>query len=217
MRFSYYQRETRELVNLDSCDLIRSQFNLLSDYTAGVALDFMAEVCEHLLPPEEANDKFFRLLAAVLDCFQQSRDRQGAVWCGTTYFSFWAVRLSGWLPALDACLGCGSVLEYKDRAFFSRARTGLICDYCRRATGGGNWELTAPSRALAAEMVRKPVSQSLETGWSAQTAADLRRFLVQQIETHAERRLITARMLEEAEQPEKGAPDAEATKRAGTF
>ena len=217
VRLSYYQRETRELVNLDSCDLIRSQFNLLSDYTAGVALDFIAEVCEHLLPPEEANDKFFRLLAAVLDCFHQSRDRQGAVWRGTTYFSLWSVRLSGWLPALDVCLGCGSVLEYKDRAFFSRARTGLICDYCRRATGGGNWELTAQSRALAAEMLRQPVSQIPESGWSAQTAADLRRFLVQQIETHAERRLITARMLEEAEPPEEGAPDAEATRRAGTF
>ncbi len=217
VRLSYYQRETRELVNLDSCDLIRSQFNLLSDYTTGVALDFIAEVCEHLLPAEEANDKFFRLLAAVLDCCHQSRERQGAVWRALTYFSLWAVRLSGWLPALDACLGCGCVLEHTDRAFFSRARTGLICDHCRRATGGGSWELTAQSRALAAEMLRKPVSQIPETGWSAQTAADLRRFLVQQIETHAERRLITARVLEEAEPPEEGAPDTEATRRAGAF
>jgi DNA repair protein RecO (recombination protein O) len=217
VRFSYYQRETRELVNLDSCDLIRSQFNLLSDYAAGVALDFIAEVCEHLLPPEETNEKFFRLVAAVLDCFHQSRDRQGAVWRGTTYFSLWAVRLSGWLPSLDACLGCGSVLENADRAFFSRARTGLICDYCRRATGGNNWELTAQSRAVAAEMLRKPVSQIPETGWSAPTAADLRRFLVQQIETHAERRLITARMLEEAGPPEEGTPGDEATRRAGAF
>jgi len=232
VRLAYYQRETRELVNLDSCELIRSQFGLVADYAAGVALDFIAEICEHLLPPEESNEKFFRLVAAVLDSLHQSRDwresategrdsalsRQGAVWRGATYFSLWAVRLSGWLPALDACLACGSVLEHTDRAFFSRASTGLVCEHCRRATGGGgNWELTAQSRALAAEMLRKPVSQIAETGWSAETAADLRRFLVQQIETHVERRLITARILEEATQLEEAAPHPESTRRAVAF
>ncbi len=99
VRLAYYQRETRELVNLDSCDLICSQFSLVSDYRASVALDYIAELCEQLLPPEEANEKFFRLLLAVLDSLRNN------VWRGATYFSLWAVRLSGWLPALDACLG----------------------------------------------------------------------------------------------------------------
>src|SRR5438034_4711442 len=44
VRMAYFQRENRELVNLDSCDLIRSQFGLVSDYSASVALDFLAEV-----------------------------------------------------------------------------------------------------------------------------------------------------------------------------
>jgi len=211
VRVAYYQRETRELVNLDSCELIRSQFELVSDYAAGVALDYIAEICEHLLPPEESNDKFFRLVTAVLDSVHQSADRQAAVWRAVTYFSLWAVRLSGWLPALDACLACGSALEHTDRAFFSRVRTGLICDHCRRASGGGSWELTAPSRALAATMLRQPVMQIPETGWSAETALDLRRFLVQQVETHVERRLITAQMLEDA------APRPEDTRRAAAF
>ena len=35
-----------------------------------------------------------------------------------------------------------------------------------------------------------------EAGWTQSTAADLRRFLVQQMESHGERRLITAPMLE---------------------
>ena len=34
------------------------------------------------------------------------------------------------------------------------------------------------------------------TGWTQSTAADLRRFLVQQMESHGERRLVTVRMLE---------------------
>src|SRR5579864_3678698 len=50
VRMAYFQRETRELVNLDSCDLLVSQFRLVSEYRAGVALDYFAEIAEQLLP-----------------------------------------------------------------------------------------------------------------------------------------------------------------------
>jgi DNA repair protein RecO (recombination protein O) len=209
VRLAYYQRETRELVSLDSCDLVCSQFDLVSDYRGSLALDYIAEVCDQLLPPEEANEKFFRLVLSVLDSLRTEGQVHGLparVWRAVTYFSLWAVRLSGWLPAFDACLGCGSALEaaqqpgeHADRAFFTRGRSGLVCDDCRKALAAANhWELASPSRAIAAEMLRKPVSQIPETGWAGDTAADLRRFLTQQIETHVERRLVTAAMLEEA-------------------
>ncbi len=70
----------------------------------------------------------------------------------------------------------------------------MLSDFhCRRALSLGNaWELTPASRAIAQEMLRLPITQLSQTAWSADTAADLRRFLVQQIETHAERCLITA-------------------------
>src|SRR6266853_4002695 len=61
VRMAYFQRETRELVNLDSCELIHSQFGLVSDYWASVALDYFAEVAEQLLPSAEPGEKFFRL------------------------------------------------------------------------------------------------------------------------------------------------------------
>jgi hypothetical protein len=51
---------------------------------------------------------------------------------------------------------------------------------------------------MAAEMLRTPVAQLSQREWVAATAADLRRFLVQQMEAHVERRLITAPMIEES-------------------
>jgi DNA repair protein RecO (recombination protein O) len=189
----YFQRETRELVSLDSCELIQSQFGLVASYEAGVALDYFAEVAEQMLPAGEANERFFRLLLAVLESMRE--DGAAAVSRAVIYFSLWAVRLSGWLPDLRVCLGCGSVLddpEHPERAFFSRGQAGLTCAGCRRALGGGNsWELTAAARALAAEILRRPVGQI-----PVAPAPDLRRFLVQQIESHVERRLITAPLLE---------------------
>ena len=97
-RMFYFQRETRELVSLDSCELIASQLGLVSEYATGVALDYVAEVSDQLLPPAEPNERFFRLLAAVLE-FLRARREQG-VWQAVGYFSYWAVRLSGFLPEL---------------------------------------------------------------------------------------------------------------------
>jgi DNA repair protein RecO (recombination protein O) len=192
---AYFQRENRELVRLDSCELIRSQFGLIADYQASVALDYLAEVSDQLLPSAEPNEKFFRLLLAVLDALAA-----GAVWQAIVYFSLWATRLSGWLPELHVCLSCGSLLDDPsdpERAYFSRGRAGLICGHCRRALGAGNtWELTLQSRNIAADMLRKPVRDFATPPWDAHTAADLRRFLIQQIESHLERRLITAPLLE---------------------
>ena len=205
VRMAYFQRETRELVSLDSCELIRSQFDLVSDYWASVALDYFAEVSEQMLPAAEPNEKFFRLLLAVLESLRPAgaAEDAGRVWRAVTYFSLWAVRLSGWLPELHVCLGCGSVLDdpnengSAERAFFGRGRAGLLCGHCRRLPGAGStWELSAESRTIAAEMLRSPVSGLSRNAWDQNRASDLRRFLVQQIEQHVERRLITAPMLE---------------------
>ena len=200
VKMSYFQRETRELVNLDSCDLIRSQFGLLGDYGAAVALDYLAEISEQLLPPAEPNERYFRLLLAVLDHMRSGG--AGSVWRAVTYFSLWAVRLAGILPELHVCLACGNWLdnpEGREQAFFSRYRTGLFCEHCRRsAEPGKTWELSMTSRDIAEEMLHKPVGQIAHEDWRRETAADLRQFLVRQIEHHIERRLVTVPTLEAA-------------------
>jgi DNA repair protein RecO (recombination protein O) len=200
VRMSYFQRENRELVNLDSCELLFSQFRLLSDYRAAVALDFFAEVTDQLLPPGESNDRFFRLLIAVLEHLRAADSAEpGSVWRAVTYFSVWAVRLSGFLPELNVCLSCGSLLadgETRERAFFGRGRDGLLCAECRRTAGAGSYELSVESRVMAEEILHQPVARIGQTGWARETCADLRRFLVQQIEQHIERKLITPPVLE---------------------
>ena len=153
VRVSYFQRENRELVTLDNCELIRSQFDLSSNYEASVALDYVAEIAEQLLPDAETNERFFRLLAAVLEYLHTGGD----VWTSVMYFSVWAVRLSGFLPDL---------------------------------------RVSADSRALAHEILIKPIAEIGAREWSKSTASDLRRFLVRQIEEHVERKLLTVPLLE---------------------
>jgi DNA repair protein RecO (recombination protein O) len=93
---SYAQKENRELVDMNSCELVHSQFALCSTFESSVGLDYMAELSEQLLPPGEANEKHFRLLMAVLDHLRKG----GNLWQGLTYFALWSVRLAGFLPEM---------------------------------------------------------------------------------------------------------------------
>jgi DNA repair protein RecO (recombination protein O) len=173
--------------------MIHSHFGLHGDLAVSVALDFIAEVSEQFLPAAEVNEKFFRLLLTVLE---HLRDSPRNLWRAVTYFSLWVVRLAGVMPALDVCIGCGAWLddpENPERAFFSRAAAGLFCGGCRV---NDSWEMSLESRAIAAEMLRKPVAEISGGPWPKRTAADLRRFLIQRMEDATERRLITASVLE---------------------
>ncbi len=161
VNLSYSQKETRELVNLSSCDLLQSQFDLLDDFDAGLALDYVAEVSDHMLPPNEPNERFFRLLTTVLG-YMHART-PGAAWTAITYFSLWATRLSGFLPDLSS---------HPDRV------------------------LSLSSRDLAAAMLQSHITELPSRAWNKDTALDLRRFLIRQMEEHAERRFHTPALLE---------------------
>src|SRR5450432_32477 len=108
VKLGYFQRENRELVSVDSCDLMQSQFGLMGDYWAGVALDYFAEISEQLLPPGESNERYFRLLLAVLE--HMHAGEAGSVWRAVTYFTFWSVRLAGIMPELRAVSAASAAL-----------------------------------------------------------------------------------------------------------
>jgi len=108
---SYYQKENRELVSLNSCELLHSQFALASNYESSVALDYLAEVTEQLLPPNETNERHFRLLIAVLDYLRSG----GSPWTAVTYFALWSVRLAGFLPDLRVSPASSAIADEMQR------------------------------------------------------------------------------------------------------
>jgi DNA repair protein RecO (recombination protein O) len=107
VRMEYFQRENSELTSLNGCELIESQFALQSDYASSVALDYFTEVTEQLLPDHEPGEKFFRLLNSVLGYLRTG----GEVWAAVTYFSVWAVRLTGVLPEMRASHESAEIVE----------------------------------------------------------------------------------------------------------
>jgi DNA repair protein RecO (recombination protein O) len=94
VRMAYFQKENAELVSLSGCELIESQFGLQSEYALSVVLDYFTEVAEQLLPAHEPNEKFFRLMVAMLAHLRSG----GNHWTAITYFTAWTVRLLGLWP-----------------------------------------------------------------------------------------------------------------------
>lgn len=180
-------KEKQELVRLDSCDIISSPLATEVTYPRLVALSYVAEVIDQLLPDHEPSDDIFRLTLAVVH--QLKAD---AIWMPLTYFDLWIVRLIGLLPDLNACVMCGTVLN-GSKAYFHPLADGLLCADDKRLA---STEISAESRAAAAEMFRSPLNRLVGDPWQRSRGADLRRFLAQRIERHIERKLMTAAMLE---------------------
>ncbi len=186
VRLYWEDRERQELARLDSCDVLDSPLVETVDYPRAVALGYVAEVLEQVLPDRDPNDALFRLAVSVL-----GQVRAGAIWMPLTYFDLWLVRLAGLLPELGECIECGAVLN--GRAYFHPLAEGLMCPEHKRLASS---EMTAESRQMSREMFRSPVESFAGAPWPKQRGADLRRFLVQRLETHIDRKLVTASMLD---------------------
>jgi DNA repair protein RecO (recombination protein O) len=152
-----------------------------------VALGHVAEVLDELLPDREANDAVFRLALSVLVGLRGSD-----VWMPVTYFELWMTRLMGYLPEFSECMVCGRALD-GSRAFFHVLADGLMCADDKRLASS---EMSAESRTLAGQMFRAPLDNFAGTPWPKKRGADLRKFLLQSLERHIEKRLVTAGMLE---------------------
>jgi len=185
---AYYEdRERQDLTRLDSCEVLESPLAAEVSYPRAVALGHVAELLDELLPDREANDAIFRLTISVLGSL-----RGPNVWLPITYFELWMTRLVGFLPELSECMACGRELN-GSRAYFHALADGLMCAEDKRLASS---EMSAESRNIAARMSRLPVESFSGTQWPKSQGADLRKFLIQTLQRHIEKKLVTAGMLE---------------------
>ena len=187
VRAFYDVRERQELARLDSCEVLESPMASEVSYPRAVALGHLAELLDELLPDREANDAIFRLTLSVLHVLTGPD-----IWMPITYFDLWITRLVGFLPELTECVVCGRDLN-GSRAYFHALADGLMCLDDKRLASS---EISSESRALAAQMFRAPVEFFAEEPWPKAQGADLRKFLIQILQRHIEKKLVTAGMLE---------------------
>jgi DNA repair protein RecO (recombination protein O) len=189
VRLWFFEREGHELVRLSESELIEAYWDARGDYNRSLALNQVAELSELLLPEREPSDKAFRLLLMTLESFKKSDN----VWLPLTYFQLWMVRLAGWLPAFETCARCGKLLG--DEPSYASAALGRVaCPRCRQP---GMRVLSAASRNSAREMLAQPLGRLSSDGWERKRAAELQNYLLDVVEAHSERKLVTRELQHE--------------------
>ncbi|HTB97301.1 MAG TPA: DNA repair protein RecO [Terracidiphilus sp.] len=185
-RAFFAERPRQELVRLDQLEIIRSPLSAPVDHVRMAVLSFFAEAIDQALPEHDPQDAVYRLLVSVLE--QTTVEHP---WMPLTYFQLWLTRLMGLLPDLLHCTACGERL-LADEVSFHEYSDGL---YCAVHRGGSANALLAESWELALRMLRAPVSAFVGEPWESGKAWDLRRFTLQALERHIEKKLRTGEIL----------------------
>jgi len=179
----FAERPRQELVRLDQLEIIRSPLSMAVDATRMSVLSFFAEVLDEALPEHDPQETVFRLAVSVLE---QTTIEQP--WMPLTYFSLWMTRLMGLLPDIGRCIACGEALQAGETSFNQYA-DGLFCAVHR---SGNASSLSADSWQVAQRMLRSPAGAFAAEPWPRRRAQDLRRFTLQALERHIEKKLRAA-------------------------
>jgi len=192
----FAERPRQELVRLDQLEIVRSPLSAPVDHSRMAVLSFYAEVLDEALPERDPQDAVFRLLVSVLEQTAAVEPEDGdsparQPWMALTYFSLWMTRLMGLLPDTSRCMVCGEPLHGAEVSFSGYA-DGLFCGL--HVNGSAN-ALSADSWQLAQRMLRAPASAFAAEPWPRKRGQDLRRFTLQTLERHLERKLKSAEAL----------------------
>ena len=184
VRIWYYERETRELVRINQCELIESFLDVQRDYAVSLALALVSEVTEAVLGEHEVAEPNFRLLLVIARAIKAGAKLPVAL----AYFAFWTVRLGGWMPALDRCSRCGAALT----ARASMARSGLFCPNCALP---GQRAISQEALQLARRMSGEKLELFMKADLSSTVVDELKEHMLNLIEQHIEKKLNTRKML----------------------
>ncbi len=187
----FAEKPRQELVRLDQLEILRSPLAAPVDPVRMTVLSFYAELLDEALPEHDPQETIFRLLVSVLEHTTVAQSELVQPWMPLTYFSLWMTRLMGLLPDIAHCTACGEPLHAAEVTFNNYA-DGLFCAAHRN---GNASLLSADSWQLAQRMLRAPVSAFAAEPWPRRRGSDLRRFTLQSLERHLERKLRTAEAL----------------------
>jgi len=124
VRIAYLERESDEVVRIESVDLIRSLFPAQQNLVSSIAATYIAEMVDIFAPANDPAELIYRLLDRTTEALLAGRSPMAVV----AYAEVWMLRLGGILPSLRDCMSCGAPLGRPLR--FDEKLQGFVCDGC---------------------------------------------------------------------------------------
>jgi DNA repair protein RecO (recombination protein O) len=125
-RIQFFEKEGRELVRIQSADLLDSPMKLFQDYDRAVCAGHVVELVDRFLPEHEPQDPVFRLVLMTV----RALERGCPIEFAACYFDVWMLRLAGVFPDLFFCSVCSKQLQIADTRFLAPGLQAVICSDC---------------------------------------------------------------------------------------
>jgi DNA repair protein RecO (recombination protein O) len=179
---SYFQKEDRELVSIQSADLLRSYFEQAGEPLFLDTFSYIVDLLLQFTPPNDPNETLFRMLKA---CLAAASDNEVGLFAIQTYFELWLLRLGGFLPDWGRCEDCKRPFETDDEATL-RGGFHLHCKRCRSSSGV--LQVTPEHRELYRDIQRVSPAQFIEFAKGRESAVSdlstvMRRLISQILES----------------------------------
>ncbi len=191
IRIWYFERETRELVRINQCELIESFMDVQQDYASSVALALVSEITDSVLGEREAADPHFRLILLTARAIRANGPSQVVL----AYYCLWTARLGGWLGALDRCSHCGRVLQVEG-AFHLYGFAELSCSDCR---GPGMKSISKEALLFGRTALSGTLDRLLKENFQISSAKEILAYALDILEHHMEKKLISRKTFEMGE------------------
>jgi len=124
VRAVFYEKERKDLITLNSCDLVESFFDMQKELRTSFTLSYFAEIIEEFSPARAKDEILYRLLLSTLRCLKDKGDLNFLA----RYFEAWFLRINGFLPDLSKCKECRKRMEAP--GWLSPKRDGILCEAC---------------------------------------------------------------------------------------
>ena len=103
VNLSYFQKEERELVSIQSVELTKSCFSDASDPDFLNTFSYIADLLMQFVPPHDPHETLYRMTKACLSAATEDHLNLPSV---KIYFELWLLRLGGYLPDWGECDLC---------------------------------------------------------------------------------------------------------------
>jgi len=124
VHLGFIEKESEEVVRIESVDLIRSLFPAQQNLLGSIAATYIAETVDTFAQADDPSELIYRLLDRTTEALLEGAAPMAVV----AYAEVWILRLTGILPSLRNCIVCdaplGRPLRYDARV------QGFVCDTC---------------------------------------------------------------------------------------
>jgi DNA repair protein RecO (recombination protein O) len=122
----FSRRSGEGLALIEACD-VRNHFpGIREDIEKTLTASYFIELVDAFTLEGKKNEELFKLLQAFLDFLNVRSTSEGIV----RIFELRLLKLLGYDPVLDRCMGCKTLLAEMDRIFFDPVEGGIRCWKC---------------------------------------------------------------------------------------